>query len=76
MNDLMSGDTIACGNRFARPAKPRAGELLLDVAGGTGDIADGYLKRGGDTAIICDINPKMLAAGENRSLDRGNLVAL
>lgn len=72
MNDLMSGGL----HRLWKSAlldrlNPRAENLLLDVAGGTGDIAEGYLKRGGGAAAICDINPDMLAAGENRSLDRG-----
>ena len=74
MNDLMSGGLHRLWKSVLLDRlNPRAGELLLDVAGGTGDIADGYLKRGGNTAIICDINPDMLAAGENRSLDRGKL---
>ena len=73
MNDLMSGGL----HRLWKAAlldrlHPRDGELLLDVAGGTGDIADGFLKRGGGAAIICDINADMLAAGQDRALDRGN----
>ncbi|MGB0632065.1 MAG: class I SAM-dependent methyltransferase [Alphaproteobacteria bacterium] len=73
MNDLMSGGL----HRLWKAAlldrlNPRDGELLLDVAGGTGDIADGFLKRGGGTAIICDINADMLTAGQDRSLDRGS----
>ena len=72
MNDLMSGGL----HRLWKAAlldrlNPRADDLLLDVAGGTGDIADGFLKRGGRAALICDINTDMLSAGSDRSLDRG-----
>ena len=72
MNDLMSGGL----HRLWKAAlldrlDPRPQQLLLDVAGGTGDIADGFLKRGGGAALICDINAEMLTAGIDRSLDRG-----
>ena len=72
MNDLMSGGLhrlwkTALLDRLA----PRPGMSLLDVAGGTGDIAGGFLKRGGGSAIICDINREMLTAGRDRALDRG-----
>ena len=72
MNDLMSGGL----HRLWKAAlldrlNPRADDLLLDVAGGTGDIADGFLKRGGRAALICDINTDMLSVGSDRSLDRG-----
>jgi demethylmenaquinone methyltransferase / 2-methoxy-6-polyprenyl-1,4-benzoquinol methylase len=72
MNDLMSGGL----HRVWKAAlldrlSPRAGMTLLDVAGGTGDIATGFLKRGGESAVICDINREMLAAGRDRSYDRG-----
>ena len=71
MNDLMSGGL----HRLWKAAlldrlNPRPNDLLIDVAGGTGDIADGFLKRGGGAAVICDINADMLAAGLDRSLDR------
>jgi demethylmenaquinone methyltransferase/2-methoxy-6-polyprenyl-1,4-benzoquinol methylase len=55
---------------------PRPGETLIDVAGGTGDVAAGFLRRadnkpGADekpaTATICDINYEMLKAGEARA---------
>ena len=74
MNDLMSGGLhrlwkIALLNRL----NPRGDELLIDVAGGTGDIAESFLKRGGGSAVICDINFEMLTAGINRSLDQGKI---
>lgn len=74
MNDLMSGGLHRLWKTFLLDRlNPRANDFLLDVAGGTGDIAEGYLKRGGGAAAICDINTDMLAAGVNRSLDRGNI---
>ena len=72
MNDLMSGGLHRLWKAtLLDRLNPRGDELLLDVAGGTGDIAEGFLKRGGGTAVICDINPEMLTAGMNRSLDKG-----
>ncbi|MEX2454790.1 MAG: class I SAM-dependent methyltransferase [Rhodospirillaceae bacterium] len=72
MNDLMSGGLhrlwkAALLDRVA----PRPGMRLVDVAGGTGDVAEGFLKRGGGAATICDLNAEMLEAGADRALDRG-----
>ncbi|MEK9646237.1 MAG: ubiquinone/menaquinone biosynthesis methyltransferase, partial [Alphaproteobacteria bacterium] len=47
------------------------GMRLVDVAGGTGDVAGGFLRRGGGSAVICDINEEMMRAGIDRDLDRG-----
>lgn len=78
MNDLMSAgihrlwkhDTIAKLN-------PQPGERLLDVAGGTGDMAKAFLARAdrverrrpvahAASAVVCDINEEMLKAGQQR----------
>jgi demethylmenaquinone methyltransferase/2-methoxy-6-polyprenyl-1,4-benzoquinol methylase len=78
MNDLMSAgvhrlwksDTLARLN-------PQPGERLIDVAGGTGDIAKAFIERADKagkrrglspsaTAIVCDINDAMLMAGKTR----------
>lgn len=72
MNDLMSGGI----HRLWKAAlidrlKPRRGQKLIDVAGGTGDIAFRYLDAGGDDVTICDINAEMVSIGRNRALDRG-----
>ena len=77
MNDLMSGglhrlwkqDLIAAIN----PPKTGQGFRLLDVAGGTGDVALRYATAGGPntTAVICDINPEMLAVGRRKVSDAG-----
>lgn len=72
MNDLMSGGLHrAWKAALLDRLSPRTGMTLLDVAGGTGDVATGFMKRGGGSAVICDINREMLTAGRDRSLDRG-----
>jgi demethylmenaquinone methyltransferase/2-methoxy-6-polyprenyl-1,4-benzoquinol methylase len=72
MNDLMSlGVHRAWKVSFVRQIAPRPGEMLLDVAAGTGDIATGWRRAGGGPAILCDINSAMLSRGRDRALDRG-----
>ncbi|WP_281824641.1 bifunctional demethylmenaquinone methyltransferase/2-methoxy-6-polyprenyl-1,4-benzoquinol methylase UbiE [Jannaschia rubra] len=47
---------------------PRSGQRLLDVAGGTGDIAFRFLDRApGATAVVCDMTEGMLVAGRQRA---------
>jgi demethylmenaquinone methyltransferase/2-methoxy-6-polyprenyl-1,4-benzoquinol methylase len=47
---------------------PRSGQRLLDVAGGTGDIAFRFLKRApGASAVVCDLTESMLEAGRQRA---------
>ena len=72
MNDLMSGGLHRLWKRdlITMLNAPR-GETpfrLLDVAGGTGDIALRYARDSGPkaTAVICDISPEMLEVGRNR----------
>jgi demethylmenaquinone methyltransferase/2-methoxy-6-polyprenyl-1,4-benzoquinol methylase len=72
MNDLMSGGV----HRLWKSAlidqlKPRAGMRLLDVAGGTGDIAQRYRDAGGGHVTVLDVNAQMLSVGRDRALDRG-----
>jgi demethylmenaquinone methyltransferase/2-methoxy-6-polyprenyl-1,4-benzoquinol methylase len=72
MNDLMSGGLHRVWKAALQDRlNPQPDMTLLDVAGGTGDVAEGFLKRGGGGAIICDINKEMLTAGMDRALDRG-----
>ena len=88
MNDLMSGglhrlwkDDLVAWLAPPRTASPFA---LLDVAGGTGDVALRALKAGGAgvSATICDISAEMIEAGRKRAGDarvgfvRGNAEAL
>ena len=68
MNDLMSGGMHRLWkNRFVAKVKPRPGEHILDMAGGTGDIAFRMVDRGADVTVG-DINPDMLGVGEGKLL--------
>src|SRR5262252_9734458 len=79
MNDLMSvGVHRWWKSEMVAWLKPRPGQRLLDVAGGTGDIAlralphllpHGARVKGG--AIVCDASSSMLAIGRARALDQG-----
>lgn len=74
MNDLMSGGIHRRWKaELIDRLKPRPGEILLDLAGGTGDIARRFLGRAGKggQVIVCDINAAMVAAGRDRALDDG-----
>lgn len=74
MNDLMSlGVHRFWRNEFIDCLRPRAGMQLLDVAGGTGDIAFRFLERGGGHVTVCDLSEEMVAVGRNRAIDRGLL---
>jgi demethylmenaquinone methyltransferase/2-methoxy-6-polyprenyl-1,4-benzoquinol methylase len=71
MNDLMSGGAHRLWkDRFVAAVKPRAGEAILDLAGGTGDIAF-RLARAGAEVTVSDINPAMLEVGRSRADRRG-----
>ncbi|MGB0670361.1 MAG: bifunctional demethylmenaquinone methyltransferase/2-methoxy-6-polyprenyl-1,4-benzoquinol methylase UbiE [Rhodospirillales bacterium] len=77
MNDLMSGGVHRLWKAsFLDQVRPRAGEHLLDVGGGTGDIAFGWLKRGGGPVTLVDINAEMLSVGRDRAIDKGLLSGL
>jgi demethylmenaquinone methyltransferase/2-methoxy-6-polyprenyl-1,4-benzoquinol methylase len=74
MNDLMSGGI----HRLWKSAmldwlNPRPDMLLLDVAGGTGDIAFRFLERGGGAVVVVDANREMLSVGRDRGVDLGLL---
>ena len=67
MNDLMSGGMHRLWkDRFVNRVKPRAGEHILDMAGGTGDIAFRMARRGA-RVTVSDINADMLAEGQKRA---------
>ena len=71
MNDAMSGGMHRLWkDRFVRRVKPRAGEAILDMAGGTGDVAF-RLARSGAQVTVADINPAMLEVGIERAAKRG-----
>ena len=66
MNDLMSGGIQRLWkDRLVARVKPRAGERILDMAGGTGDIAFRMARRGAQVTVA-DINADMLAVGRER----------
>ena len=70
MNDLMSGGMHRLWKeRFVARIKPRAGEHILDMAGGTGDIAFRMAARGA-LVTVSDINADMLAVGQDRAAAR------
>ena len=77
MNDLMSGGLhrLWKDDVIAWLAPPRSSRpfQLLDVAGGTGDITERFLRAGGPscTATLFDINPEMVAVGRKRLADAG-----
>src|SRR5579859_2289220 len=67
MNNLMSGGMHRLWkDRFVARVKPRPGETILDMAGGTGDVAFRMAKRGAQVTVS-DINADMLAVGEERA---------
>lgn len=71
MNDAMSGGLHRLWkDRFVRRVKPRTGEAVLDMAGGTGDIAF-RMARAGAQITVADINPAMLEVGMERARKRG-----
>lgn len=74
MNDLMSGGIHRLWkDTLMEMVAPKADMTLLDVAGGTGDIAFRFLQRGGGRAVVCDITESMVRVGRDRSFDRGIL---
>ena len=71
MNDLMSGGMHRLWkNRFVAKVKPRPGEHILDMAGGTGDIAFRMAAKGAHVTVS-DINADMLAVGMERAKKQG-----
>lgn len=67
MNDLMSGGMHRLWkDRFVNRVKPRPGENILDMAGGTGDVAFRMARRGAHVTVA-DINADMLEVGKERA---------
>ena len=72
MNDIMSLGLHRVWKRiFVGDLDPRPRRTLLDLAGGTGDIAFGWLGQGGGKAVLSDINAAMLGVGRDRALNKG-----
>ena len=77
MNDLMSmGVHRLWKNTMLDMLRPTAGMTLVDVGGGTGDIAFRFLDRGGANVTVVDINNEMLTHGRRRAIDQGRLAGL
>jgi len=71
MNDAMSGGLHRVWkDTFVRRVNPREGEAILDMAGGTGDIAF-RLAESGAAVTVADINQDMLDVGLDRAARRG-----
>jgi demethylmenaquinone methyltransferase/2-methoxy-6-polyprenyl-1,4-benzoquinol methylase len=76
MNDLMSLGLHRAWKAFAvQVARPRPGERVLDVAAGSGDLAQAMGRRvaPGGEVWLTDINRRMLGRGRDRLLDSGSL---
>jgi demethylmenaquinone methyltransferase/2-methoxy-6-polyprenyl-1,4-benzoquinol methylase len=76
MNDLMSLGIHRVWKRyFVATAQVRPGDRVLDLAGGTGDIAALLRDRVGDSGsiVLGDINGEMLRVGRDRMIDRGRV---
>jgi len=52
---------------------PRGDMHLLDVAGGTGDIAFRFRDAGGGSVTVCDLTEGMVSVGRDRAIDQGRL---
>lgn len=74
MNDLMSLGIHRLWKRYTvEMAGVRSGQKILDLAGGTGDLALAFSRKIGQegSVVLADINASMLAMGRNKLLDRG-----
>jgi demethylmenaquinone methyltransferase/2-methoxy-6-polyprenyl-1,4-benzoquinol methylase len=74
MNDLMSGGIHRIWKRFTiELSGVRKGNAVLDIAGGTGDLAARFAEIVGDEGrvVLADINDSMLQVGRDKLLDKG-----
>ena len=72
MNDVMSaGMHRLWKDSFVKKVQLNADAAILDLAGGTGDIAVRLNKRTGANVSVCDINADMLKVGRARQFDKG-----
>ena len=76
MNDLMSFGVHRLWKKFVlQIAAVRPGQTVLDLAGGTGDLAYELSAKTGEQGqvVLCDINSEMLNHGRDRMIDRGRM---
>ena len=74
MNDLMSGGLHRIWKRYAIDrAGVRPGQVVLDLAGGTGDLSLAFARKvqANGYVVLADINSQMLAKGRERLIDAG-----
>jgi demethylmenaquinone methyltransferase/2-methoxy-6-polyprenyl-1,4-benzoquinol methylase len=74
MNDLMSGGMHRLWKRYTvQHANARPGHVILDLAGGTGDLARAFARIVGERGrvVLADINAAMLEHGRRRLVDAG-----
>ncbi|MGZ8271839.1 MAG: bifunctional demethylmenaquinone methyltransferase/2-methoxy-6-polyprenyl-1,4-benzoquinol methylase UbiE [Methylophilus sp.] len=74
MNDVMSAGMHRLWKRFAVDTSGvKAGDKVLDIAGGSGDLSKLFAKKVGPTGevILTDINASMLSVGRDRMIDAG-----
>lgn len=77
MNDLMSGGMHRIWkNDFVSRVNVPASASILDLAGGTGDIAVRLKNKTGANVTVCDINEAMLNVGRDRQFDKGEAKGL
>lgn len=77
MNDLMSGGIHRLWkNAFIRQVAPKPDMALLDLAGGTGDIAFRFIDAGGGPVTVCDLTESMVKVGRDRAVDRGIITGI
>ncbi len=74
MNDLMSGGMHRIWKAYTvAVARLQPGQRVLDIAAGTGDLAQAFSRKVGPTGcvVLTDINEAMLRQGRNRLIDQG-----
>lgn len=74
MNDLLSGGLHRAWKAYTvAVANVRPGDHVLDIAGGTGDLARAFARQVGEqgSVVLTDINEAMLRVGRDRLLDEG-----
>jgi demethylmenaquinone methyltransferase / 2-methoxy-6-polyprenyl-1,4-benzoquinol methylase len=77
MNDLMSLGIHRVWKRiFVTVLDPRPRDMLLDLAGGTGDISFSWLAQGGGPVLLSDVNVSMLTLARNRAIQTATVGAM